>query len=221
MKAKNVRTFELKLGKRALIVFILGMSCLLFVAFLLGIKVGKIMDAYPEKSAQGFPYLVMECFGWSSKKIETEVAVNEPPKEPAGTGEETADLTFYDTLNQKKKSAKIEEKKVPGNSSAAVSEKPSQKMNEAVGQTPGKPLSIKGKYHIQVVSLKEKEKADQICKHLIKLGYRPQIVTADLPDRGKWFRVILDGFESRAQAQKTTDIVSKKINGVNCVIRES
>jgi len=220
MKAKNVRTFELKLGKRALIVFILGMSSLLFVVFLLGIRVGKMMDAYPEKAAQGFPYLVMDCFGWSPKKIVPEAAVNEPSKEPAGTGEETADLTFYDTLNQKKKSAKIEER-APGSSSAAVGEKPSQKMNEAVGKTAVKPFTIKGKYHIQVVSLKEKEKADQICKHLIKLGYSPQIVTADLPDRGKWFRVILDGFESRMQAQKTTDIVSKKINGVNCVIRES
>lgn len=220
MKAKNVRTFELKLGKRALMVFILGISCLLFVTFLFGVKVGKFMDAYPEKISRGLPYMVMECFGWSPKKAEAETAVNETPKESAGTEENKVDLTFYDTLAQKK-GAKVEEKRTPGNSAAAVIERPSQKTNEAAGQTPVTTAQAKSKYQVQVASLKEKDKADQICKKLVKLGYSPRIITADLQDRGKWFRVILDGFESREQAQKITDIVTKKIIGVSCVIHKS
>ena len=46
MATKNVHVFELKLGKRALILFILGMSCLLFVVFLFGVTVGKNIDVY-------------------------------------------------------------------------------------------------------------------------------------------------------------------------------
>lgn len=200
----------MKLGKRALILFVLGMSCLLFVVFLLGIKVGKIMDAYPEKVARGIPHMVMEYLGWSSKKAEMDVAVNEAPKEKAVTGEEKMDLTFFDTLAQKKKDEKIVEKAdQQKTSSAIVNEQPSVK-----------PSPAKGKYQIQVVSLKQKEKADQVCKKLIALGYSPRIVTAELRGRGKWFRVVMDGFESQEQAQKITDIVSKKISRVNCIIRK-
>ena len=220
MKAKNVRTFELKLGKRALIVFVLGMSCLLFIAFLFGIKLGKTMDAYPEKISRGLPYMIMECFGWSPKKTGSETAVNETPKELAGTEDSKVDLTFYDTL-AKKNVPKVEEKKTTGSSAVAVIDKPSQTSNEAAGQPPAAQAPPKGIYQVQVVSLKEKDKADQICKKLSKLGYRPRIIATELQDRGKWFRVVVDGFESREQAQKSTNIITKKISGVNCIIRKS
>ena len=205
MNAKNIRTFELKLGKRSLIVFVLSISCILFVTFLLGIQVGKLMDAHPEKVARGVPYVIMECLGWSPKNAETVAAVNEAPKENVPAGEDKMDLTFFDTLGKKK------------------SEKPSQQTALAPPpskETPVKPSPVTGTYQIQVVSLKEKEKADQLCKKLMNLGYSPRIVTAELRDRGVWHRVVLEGYESREQAQKVTDIVSKKINGVNCVIHK-
>jgi hypothetical protein len=140
MKAKNVRAFELKLGKRALIFFILGISCLLFVVFLLGVQVGKIMDAHPDEVASGIPHVIMECFGWSPKKAETGVAVGETPKEPANEGENKMDLTFFDTLAKKGKERKITDKGISGNSPAAVKEKPPQQANmAATGQVPARP----------------------------------------------------------------------------------
>lgn len=228
VKAKNVRTFELVLGKRALIIFVLGICCLLFVVFLLGIKVGKIMDAHPEKVARGIPHVIMESFGWSSKKAETEVAVSEASKEPAGEVENKADLTFYDTLAKKGKDTKTAEKENSGNNPEVVKERSSQQTNTAAtGQIPTKPsekssvTAVKGKYHVQVVSLKEKKKAEKLCEKLISLGYSPRITTAELQDRGVWFRVFLEGFESQERAQKAVNNVSKKISGVNCVIKKS
>ncbi len=228
MKAKNVRSFELTLGKRALIFFILGISCLLFVAFLLGVKVGKIMDAYPEKVAGGVPGVVMEYFGWTQKRAETGVAAGEAPKEQASEGESKAEFTFFDTLGKKGKDAKITEQGTFVNSPAAVGDKPSRQENTvSARQTPAKPTekqsapTVKGKYQVQVVSLKEKEKAEQLCKKLNRLGYSPRITTAELQNRGKWFRVVLDGFDNQEQAQKATNDVSKKISGVNCVIKKS
>ena len=232
MKAKNVRTFELKLGKRALIVFILGISFLLFGVFLLGVSVGKIMDAYPEKVAQGVPHVIMDYLGWSSKQTGADVAVNEAPKETAAAGDDKMDLTFYDTLARKKKSENIIDKKETGEAPVTVHRTPppavkpeqesQQKPSSAIinGQPPVKPSPSKVKYQIQVVSLKQKEKADQLRKKLVKLGYSPHIVTAELKGRGKWFRVVLDGFESQEQAQGVASSVSKKVGNVSCVVRK-
>lgn len=232
MKAKNVRTFELKLGKRALILFILGISFLLFGFFLLGVRVGKIMDAYPEKIAQGVPYVIMDYMGWPSKQKGADVAVNEVPKETAAVGDEKMDLTFYDTLARKKKSENIIDKKETGEVPVTVHRTPpptatpeqesQQKSSSAMvnGQPPVKPSPSKGKYQIQVVSLKQKEKADKLRKKLVKLGYSPHIVTAELKGRGKWFRVVLDGFDSEEQAHGVANSVSKKVGNVNCVVRK-
>ncbi|MCX5853882.1 MAG: SPOR domain-containing protein [Deltaproteobacteria bacterium] len=213
MNAKNIRTFELKLGKRSLIVFVLSISCLLFVTFLLGIQVGKLMDAHPEKVAKGVPYVIMECFGWSPKNAETLAAVNEAPKENVPVGEDKMDLTFFDTLGKKKSEKPSQQTALAPPPSKETLVKPSK-------ETSVKPSPVTGNYQIQVVSLKEKEKADQLCKKLMNLGYSPRIVTAELRDRGVWHRVVLEGYESREQAQKVTDIVSKKISGVNCVIHK-
>jgi len=232
VKAKNVRTFELKLGKRALILFILGISFLLFGVFLLGIRVGKIMDAYPEKVAQGVPYVILDYLGWSSKQAGADVAVNEAPKETAVAGDDKMDLTFYDTLARKKKSENMLEKKETGEAPVTVQRPPppaatpeleSQKKPSSAtvnGQLSVKPSPPKGKYQIQVVSLKQKEKADQLRKKLVKLGYSPHIVTAELKGRGKWFRVVMNGFESQEQAQGVANSISKKVGNVNCVVRK-
>ena len=60
MAAKNRRVFELRLGKLGLILFIGGMSVLLFSCFLLGIFVGKHMEAYPERYSTGIAELIRD-----------------------------------------------------------------------------------------------------------------------------------------------------------------
>ncbi|MDA8125333.1 MAG: SPOR domain-containing protein [Deltaproteobacteria bacterium] len=58
MTLKNKRVFELKLGKLGLTLFIGGMSVLLFSLFLLGVVVGKYMEAYPERFSTGIPEMI-------------------------------------------------------------------------------------------------------------------------------------------------------------------
>lgn len=50
---KNRRAFEFRLGKLGLILFASGMSLMLFTLFLIGVVVGKHMEAYPERYATG------------------------------------------------------------------------------------------------------------------------------------------------------------------------
>jgi cell division protein FtsN len=81
-----------------------------------------------------------------------------------------------------------------------------------------KPLA-EGKYMLQVVSLKDKSKAEQFCKKITPLGYNPRVAMVELPKKGKWFRVVIDAFETRDEAKIAADALSEKIKGVNCVIR--
>jgi cell division septation protein DedD len=203
MTSKNVRVFELKLGKRALILFIAGMSCLLFVVFLFGVTVGKDIDTYPEKYSRGFRGMMVEKLGWSSNRAETAVAAAETPTETAKAGvEEIAP----------------EEKKAPVAVAAVPASDEKQTPAPAVKQTETKPPLEQEKYQIQVGSFKEKGKADQLCKKLTGLGFSPRVAEMQVPKKGKWMRITLEGFESREDAQKAAERVSGKIKGLNCVV---
>ena len=201
MTSKNVRVFELKLGKRALILFILGMSCLLFVVFLFGVTVGKNIDTYPEKYSRGFRGMMMEKLGWSSNRPESAVSASETAKE---TVKAVADEIVP------------EEKKTPVATSAASDEK--QPSLPAAAQTEIKPPLEKEKYQIHVGSFKEKGKADELCKKLAALGFSPRVGEVQVPKKGKLVRITIEGYESREDAQEAADGVARKIKGLSCVV---
>ncbi|HYA15507.1 MAG TPA: SPOR domain-containing protein [Syntrophales bacterium] len=217
MSSKNVRTFELKLGKRALVLFIIGMSCLLFIVFLFGVTVGKNIDTYPEKFARGIPSMIKEKLGWSSNRIDTTETVSEPSKEYSkSAGEEKA-------TEEKKVSVTVpvgnEEPQAAVQAPASTQEQKSS-VSPVVEQAKKKPPRMDEKYLINVVSYKEKDKANRLYKKLKDLGFTPKITEAELHEKGKWFRVTLEGFDSREQAQKVADDVTKKIRGLNCAIHK-
>jgi cell division septation protein DedD len=60
MALKNRRLFELRLGKLGLLLFGCGMSLLMFACFLMGLLVGKNMDAYPERYSTGIPEMIRD-----------------------------------------------------------------------------------------------------------------------------------------------------------------
>lgn len=101
MASKNTRNFEFKLGKQALVLFILGMSFLFFCVFLFGVVVGKHIDAYPELIAQGIPDMIRNKLGFGKEKAPTEVAVGEEAENAGSDEQDEFDLTFYDTLAKK------------------------------------------------------------------------------------------------------------------------
>ena len=50
------------------------------------------------------------------------------------------------------------------------------------------------------------------------MGYAPYIDSAELSDRGRWYRVKLKGFETKEQAQKVVDGLQAKVKGLQCMI---
>ncbi|MEN6624447.1 MAG: SPOR domain-containing protein [Smithella sp.] len=70
------------------------------------------------------------------------------------------------------------------------------------------------KFAIQVASLKEKAKATELQKKLSASGFNPRIVENNIPGKGKWFRVVIEGFSSKTSAQAAVEKITKK-TGIN------
>jgi len=244
MTARNTHKFELRMGRLGLVLFILGMSALLFAIFLFGVTVGKNIDTYPDKIARFIPDTVRSKTGWPSGPRETLISSKEEKKAEAAGPEKDMDLTFYDTLAKKKGDAggliietpKGKRTEPDGDGEPTPAAKPKITAENSVTANPQKsaalppvtapaaaqklaPAVAKEKFLIQVVSYQKKSKADELTGKLKSLGYASRIEVTELPDKGKWFRVIMDGFQSRPEAQKAADKVSTSIKGLNCVIR--
>ncbi len=267
---KNRHVFELRLGKVGLILFISGMSLLLFSIFLLGIVIGKQMEAYPERYSSGIPELIRDnLLAAVSKQGRGEApAVKQGNTEDPVTGGADFGLTFYDTLGGKKGgaaggmqagSAKHKSSEIPaeqGISARTSPEPPSsiaapgvmkretippssggeagvRKMNPPGEEMPAGEAgtqkapagemaqAVKGRFEVQVAAYKERPQAEQLVKKFTALGFSPRVVMKELPGKGRWFRVIVGGFDSRETAQEMADQMAGKVNGLKFVIRSS
>jgi cell division septation protein DedD len=270
MTAKNRRVFELRLGKVGLIAFISGMSVMLFFMFLLGIIVGKHMEAYPERYSSGITDLIRDgLVSAVSKqgKVALPAADQDKKDAPAGGGADFG-LTFYNTLGGKKAGAaagshagatKYKPSAIPAGQaspagSAAETGSPVAVLggtsdestppvpggegegagtNPPPGGTPAeeggmrKPpageteLQGKGRFEVQVAAYRERSQAERLVKKITALGFSPRVVMKELPGKGRWFRVIVGGFESRSAAEQAAEQITGKINGLKFVIRSS
>ncbi len=93
----------------------------------------------------------------------------------------------------------------------AVPNKPVEDEIEAKIKEAEPVKTVKGeKFAIQIASLKEKAKAAELQKKLSASGFKPRIVENNIHGKGKWFRVVVDGFTSKASAQTAAEKISKK-----------
>ncbi|MHB9097952.1 MAG: SPOR domain-containing protein [Syntrophales bacterium] len=254
---KNRRVFELRLGKVGLILFISGMSLLLFSVFLLGIVVGKQMEAYPERYSSGIPELIRDSLLAAVSKQEKSAlpVANQGNKDDPVAGGADFGLTFYETLGGKKggtvagtqagsvkhKTSEetpssptapgvIKRETIPPVSGSDAGEK---KFNPPPEGTPVEETGMqkppagemgppgKGGFEVQLAAYRERPQAEQLAKKFTGLGFTPQVVMKELPGKGRWFRVIVGGFENRQMAQEAADQMAGKVRGLKCVIRSS
>ena len=211
MTSRNLKNFEFRLGRQGIILFAVGMSLLLFFVFIIGVMVGLHIDAYPEKIA-GLPDII--------RKRLYNPAVNTEGINPGGEKtkiplpDDAGDVVpLPDSLSLKEEaptaSPGLEEKK----SSPVAS--PSGKGKEDDTQPP----KVGGEYLVQAGSFKNINKAEELSNKIIPLGYKPRVVTMEVPGKGKWSRVVIDGFETKEEAKKAAGVLSEKIKSVNCIVR--
>ena len=229
MAVNGGNAFEFRLGKLGLTLFVIGMSCLIFAAFQCGIMVGKDMDAYPEKAVNGLP-------GFIKQKIVAQntapPAASIPKQEEIPDKQEKTDmdLTFYDTLSGKKTkpappAIQPEEKgetdpvkdsiKESAVSQEPVKVKTESKEKAAITENKEETNS-KETFIIQVVSLKDQKKAEEIKDHLKKLGYNSELDSTHSHGK-KLYRVKLTGYETRNEAVKIATAIEKKIQ-LKCIV---
>jgi cell division septation protein DedD len=68
---------------------------------------------------------------------------------------------------------------------------------------PPQPAPRTGGYFIQILSTRNKGEAEKRAEKLSKAGHRVEVSEVDLQDKGIWFRVRIQGFETREAAQQT------------------
>jgi len=193
MESRKSSDFEFKLGRFGLILFTFSMSLLLLFSFIFGVIVGKNIESYPEKIVRGIPNIVKEKITAGKESIaeivEEEKEVKRPEKE-----KDELKLTFYETLTEKTKKARVETDKT----------KPE--------------IDTRYVYTIQVASFRELEKTEALASRLKKFKFSPLIDKVHLASSGTWFRIKLEGFPSYEEAKKNAKLLESKIRGLKCLI---
>jgi cell division protein FtsN len=201
------RDFELRLGKLGVVLFTLGISCLLLASFIFGVMVGLNIESAPEDIAKSIPRLIKQKIVKAPEEGEApkqEEGREEGPKRPPAEGKDDFKLSFFDTLTRKSDAVK------PSVESGDKKESPPKAAEKA--------KAAKGKFVLQVVSVQDRSKAEEMKGTLIQMGYDPVVDVAEIPGRGKWYRVKLRGFETREDARRVAQEIERKLKGVQCLV---
>jgi cell division protein FtsN len=248
MASGNIKKFELKLGRTGLVIVITGMAVLLCCAFLFGVTIGKNIDTYPEKIASLPQRILLSIWRPAKIKVVQPPAENRSAQNQSKNREELDLTFYNTLTSKKgvakeqpipdKKPAieapsipqlepqqKTEAKSAPGSPGTDVKKQKPIPREAGVDEIEAKIRDAEpqagargGDFSVQVASLKEKNKAHQMNKVISALGFTPRIVETIVPGKGTWFRLVVDGFSSKALAQSAAQKISNK-TGTNCIVR--
>jgi cell division protein FtsN len=248
MASGNIKNFELKLGRTGLVIIITGMAVLLCCAFLFGVTVGKNIDSYPEKIASLPQRLLMSVWRPAKIKVVQPPAENKSVQNQAKSQEELDLTFYNTLTGKQgmAKEQSIPNKK-PAVEKPLMPEMEPQQKNEVKSALVSPGLDVKskqpstretgldeieakireadpqvtakeGNFSVQVASLKEKAKAQQMNKKISALGFTPKVIETNVTGKGTWFRIVVYGFSSKTLAQAAARKISDK-TGTNCVVR--
>jgi len=98
---------------------------------------------------------------------------------------------------------------------------PSEEVADSPDATPSGVVRVKSsdsaRYSIQVGSYPELPEANGIVEKWKKLGYPAYMMIADIPDRGRWYRVRIGGFNSKDEASGYLSDLNKR-EGVEALV---
>ena len=241
MGSGNVKKFEIKLAKTGIIVLVAGMTLLVCLSFILGVSVGKNIDAYPGKIAS-LPKRIVASL-WKPSGVPAQQA-RETGQEKQEPEKVTIDLSFHKDLTSEKppsievappaeprpepkeqappptEEAVIEEllKKQEEISPEAYSvEKPPPEKKARTTKAVRPAASAGADYIIHVTSLKDKDKANATNKTITSMGYTSKVTKVEIKGKGTWYRVIVTGFDSKTKARAAADKIGKKVNATCAV----
>ena len=88
----------------------------------------------------------------------------------------------------------------------------------SVNASDAAPLSLNnGRFTVQVASYKHRSDADILAANLRREGYPVFVVSADIPGKGRWYRVRVGTFRTRRQARDFGENLKQKERSVKSV----
>ncbi len=102
MRPQRMKEFEFRLGKLGLVLFVIGISFLLFLTFVTGVMVGVNMEGNPDQISQGIPGIIKQKVGRSQPGETGEAEKGEEGKKGGAADKGDFKLTFFDTLSKGK-----------------------------------------------------------------------------------------------------------------------
>jgi hypothetical protein len=155
MRPQRMKEFEFRLGKLGLVLFVIGISFLLFLTFVTGVMVGVNMEGNPDQISQGIPGILKQKVGRSQPGETGEAEKGEEGKRGGAADKGDFKLTFFDTLSKGKGAGSAD----PTQPKA----KKEESKREEKAPEPARPaLASAGMYVIQVASLQDKKKAEDL-----------------------------------------------------------
>jgi cell division septation protein DedD len=76
-------------------------------------------------------------------------------------------------------------------------------------------------YQVQAGAYADVKQAEKMVAKLKKIGFAATVVPRDIPNKGRWFRVVVGGFEDRKKAELAVSRIAEKMKGVKCIIRQN
>jgi len=126
-------------------------------------------------------------------------------KEREGSSADAEKMIKQDAV--KKPEVKAERPAAPQLKPPAARPQPQTAKKEPAPAKTGAP---KLRYTVQVGSYPEKAMADDEARNMKKRGYAAFVVTTDLSDKGKWFRVRIGSFSNKQSAEKLAKELKSK-----------
>ncbi len=197
MAKRNKSRFGLTIGRIGITIMTVGISMLLLASFMFGVLVGRNIESYPEKIAKGIPSAIREKMS----------AIGETP--PEVTAKDDMALTFYQTLSRKGDDFS----KVMPVDETAARPKPSRPQISDEG-----PVVEPRAYTIQVAAFRDRVGAERLRDRLAEMGYVSLIHRGESSEQDVWYRLRIEGFDSRDEAQRESARIETGIKGLKCLV---
>ena len=196
-----------RIERKQLVLVVILILAVAGVSFSLGVMFGKQNAAAPG------------AYSGTASSGQPAVAQIEPPPNPAEAAvEKPEQLTFYDNL-PKGKQAPLgsginlpPEQKAKSTGTArkaeAISASPTPKPSAKTTSRP--PVTATGDLVVQIASFRTSQDAAKLAGRLKTYGLTIFVETADLGEKGVWYRVLSGPFPSRENADKAVDFLREK-----------
>ncbi|MCK9231054.1 MAG: SPOR domain-containing protein [Syntrophales bacterium] len=200
--ARRKKSFELSFGALGITILVVGISFLLLISFISGLLVGRNIESYPEKIARGIPSTIREKISGSE---ETVLVVTETRND--------VPLTFYKTLSKEGDDA-VGAMPSPRDLPPVRTPPPAGADSPVTAVAPSAP----GAYTIQVAAFRDRASAERLRSRLGKINSTARIHESDSPGQGTWFRLRIEGFDTREAAQGEAQRIEAAVRGLSCLI---